>query len=105
MLAELLRGHKEQIETTLKIGYATWDVLIERIERQGRKDKDDYDDEQIWTFLVCCGYAMAGGSGAAQLGYLLCGELNQHFPQTQFGLKFFPSRLKRGQYAPGFGPW
>ena len=53
MLAELLRGHKEQIETTLKIGYATWDVLIERIERQGRKDKDNYDDEQIWTFLVC----------------------------------------------------
>jgi hypothetical protein len=79
MLAGLLRGHKDQIETTLRIGYATWDALIERVERQDRKDQDDYDDEQIWTFLVCCGYAMAGASGAAQLGSLLCGQTHSTF--------------------------
>jgi hypothetical protein len=98
MLAELLRGHKEQIETALKIGYATWDALIERVERQGRKEQDDYDDEQIWTFLVCCGYAMAGGSGAAQLGNLLCGQTQSTFSPNSiwFEVLPIPPRKKEG---------
>jgi hypothetical protein len=98
MLATLLTEHKTHIEATLKIGYATWDALIERVERQDRKSAEDYDDEQIWTFLVGCGYAMAGAAGAAQLGSWLCGPVQSSgFPSSIWFERLpIPPRKKEG---------
>jgi hypothetical protein len=98
MLAPLLKEHKLRIETALRIGYATWDALLERVERQERKPSDDYDDEQIWTFLVGCGYAMAGAAGVAQLGSRLCGATPPTIfpPAIWFEALPVPPRKKEG---------
>lgn len=66
-LAEVLMNHHDEITKYLYIGYARWDDLISRVERQERKPSDDFADEQIWTFLVGCGYAIGGEDGVARL--------------------------------------
>lgn len=70
-LAEALRNHHDEITKYLYIGYAQWNKLVGRVERQGRKPSDDFADEQIWTFLVGCGYAIAGQDGVARLTKVL----------------------------------
>ena len=78
-LAQGLRAHRDEITGYLYIGYAVWDDLVARVERQEGKDSGDYDDEQVWTFLVGCGYAMAGEDGVARLTEALTGS-NQKSP-------------------------
>ncbi len=83
MLAKLLEQNKVQIEKTLKIGRAKWDNLIGRVERQCEKDQGDYYDEQIWTFLACCGYAVVGASAVDKLSVLLCRQSQStSFPKS-----------------------
>ena len=55
-LAEVVMNHHDEITKYLYIGYAQWDCLISCVERQERKPSDDFDDEQIWTFLVLLCY-------------------------------------------------
>ena len=74
MLDKVLMLYKDNIERHLKIGYATWDAIIERVERQGRSKYGDYYDEQVWTFLVCAGYAIYGADGVKILYNRLCGK-------------------------------
>ena len=58
----------------LQVGYAVWDDLVDRVEReeaaanrrQETAQKRDFYDEQIWSFLVGCAYALAP-SGPTQL--------------------------------------
>ena len=73
-LAEELTNRHDKIIKYLHIGYAQWDKLIRRVERQEREPSDDFDDEQIWTFLVGCGYAIAGEDGVATLTKILTGS-------------------------------
>ncbi|MCL0089466.1 hypothetical protein M1O54_03825 [Dehalococcoidia bacterium] len=73
-LADVLMNHYDGIVKYLYIGYARWDDLISRVERQERKPSDDFADEQIWTFLVGCGYAIAGEDGVAILTKTLTGS-------------------------------
>ena len=72
-LAEEIRKNEADIRDRLHIGYAIWDDLVARVERQEAERKQDFYDEQIWTFLVSFGYALANG-GAAQLAHTLVGE-------------------------------
>jgi len=78
-LAQGLRAHRDEITGYLYIGYAVGDDLVARVERQEGKDSSDYDDEQVWTFLVGCGYAIAGEDGVARLTEALTGS-NQKSP-------------------------
>jgi hypothetical protein len=78
-LAQGLRAHRDEITGYLYMGYAVWDDLVARVERQEGKDSSDYDDEQVWTFLVGCGYAIAGEDGVARLTEALTGS-NQKSP-------------------------
>lgn len=73
-LGEALMNHHDEITKYLYIGYARWDDLISRVERQEQKPLDDFADEQIWTFLVGCGYAIAGEDGVARLTKTLTGS-------------------------------
>jgi hypothetical protein len=70
-LAAALTNHYDEITEYLYIGYARWDDLVSCVERQERKPSDDFDDERIWTFLVGCGYAIAGEDGVATLTKIL----------------------------------
>ena len=72
-LAEAIKNNAAGIQDRLHIGYAIWDDLVARVERQEANPKEDFHDEQIWTFLVGCGYALPS-AGAAQLAHTLVGE-------------------------------
>jgi hypothetical protein len=65
-LADAIRENETEVRRVLQVGYAVWDDLLERIERQEATSKADFYDEQIWTFLVACSYSVVPG-GPTQL--------------------------------------
>jgi len=76
-LAESLNRYREAITKYLYIGYANWDNLIGRIAKQEArqaKPVHNFADEQVWTFLIGCGYAMAGEEGIRVLTKVLTGS-------------------------------
>jgi hypothetical protein len=84
-LSKTLGKHHVNIKNHLHIGQANWDVLIKKISQFEKKKTDrkrEFKDEQVWTFLVCCGYAIAGYKGVKKLEYILTGidymEINHH---------------------------
>ena len=70
-LADAVRQHKNRICKVLHLGYANWDNLLERIEKQEWTECSDFADEQVWTFLVSCAYAMQGPEGIRKLAQLM----------------------------------
>jgi len=68
-----LKDHRDAIAAYLYIGYAVWDDLIARVQRQQARNPGTWTDEQAWTFLVGCGYAIAAGDGVAHLTEALTG--------------------------------
>lgn len=66
-LAGLLRQHQSRIAEYLCVPHRQWESVIPRIERQEEAALADFPDEQVWTFLLACGYAMPGGAGLAAL--------------------------------------
>ena len=98
-LAELLVKCHDEIRKCFFVGYVQWDGLIDRIERQERTSSHDFDDEQIWTFLVGCGYAIAGEQAVAVLAKTLTGS-NQREPANPkiwFEVLPIPPRRKEGE--------
>jgi hypothetical protein len=70
-----LNNTRNEIEEFLHIGYANWDELISRVNRREQRGPNlAFEDEQIWTFLVGCGYAVSGQNGVAALIQRLTGE-------------------------------
>lgn len=98
-LAELLVKYHHEIYKCLFLGYVQWDDLIDRIRRQERTSSHDLDDEQIWTFLVGCGYAIAGEQGVAVLTQTLTGSIQRApaNPKIWFEVLPTPPRKKEGE--------
>jgi hypothetical protein len=98
-LGEALTTHKAAITDYLHVGYAVWDDLIARVQRQGAKPPGDCVDEQLWTFLVGCGYAIARKRGVTDLTRLLTGS--EHRSRTKPNIWFevlpTPPRKKEGE--------
>lgn len=81
------------------MGYALWDDLRGRVEKQEDRPAGDCVDEQLWTFLVGCGYAIAGEDGIAQLTRALT-ESNLGVPDNAkiwFEVLPVPPRKKEGE--------
>lgn len=70
-LSEKLSNNHDKIKQYLNCGYANWDSLIDRIKDQETNSYDDYSDEQIWTFILACGYSIAGKDGLQKLCSIL----------------------------------
>ena len=98
-LAEVLMGHHDEITEYLYIGYARWDELISRVDRWERKRSDGFADEQIWTFLVGCGYAIVGKEGVARLTRTLTGSNYEapSSPRIWFEVLPIPPRKREGE--------
>jgi hypothetical protein len=74
-LAEKIRRHEGDIKEAMYIGCANWEQLVKRIEGQEQMKDPDFHDEQVWTFVVGCGYAVQGEKGTGKLaGLLIEGE-------------------------------
>jgi hypothetical protein len=96
-LSELILKNHETIKKYLYLGYVNWDDLINRIERQERNKYSDFADEQIWTFLIACGYAIKGRQGVAELCTLLTGLENLHSEKIWIEVLPISPREKEGQ--------
>src|SRR6056297_1705354 len=72
MLSEIIDENREEIEKFLHIGYANWEDMINKLKNyEGSNDNKKMDDEQLWTFLLGCGYAAGKKEGISKLARLL----------------------------------
>lgn len=72
-LTELLEEHRDVIEQRLHLGYVHWEDLMRKLKAQERSAQRAFKDEQVWTFLVGCGYAISGTEGLASVTNILTG--------------------------------
>jgi len=100
-LAEALtvRNDKAAITSYLHVGYAVWDDLIARVRRQEEKRSGGCVDEQLWTFLLGCGYAIGRKKGVTKLTRLLTGSEYRAptKPKIWFEVLPTPSRRRQGE--------
>jgi len=97
-LSDLINVNKLAIRKTLHIGYAIWDELVTRVEKQEASPRDDFYDEQIWTFLVGCAYGLAT-DGAALLASKLIGSETSSTSSAKIWFEALPNspRVKEGK--------
>ncbi len=72
-LTELLEEHRDLIEQRLHLGYVHWEDLLKKVDTQERSAQGAFRDEQVWTFLAGCGYAISGSEGLASITNILTG--------------------------------
>jgi hypothetical protein len=70
-LSEKILKNLDEIKEHLYCGYASWGGLIDRIKGQEINPFNNYTDEQVWTFIIACGYAIKGKEGLQKLCHLL----------------------------------
>ena len=93
VLADALRECHREITGYLYMGWVRWDEMVKRVDRLGKQD-----DEQMWTFLVACGYAIAGEEGVAKLTRTLTGSSYRPPMSTKvwFEVSPVPPRKREG---------
>ena len=101
-LSELLQENRTQIRQRLFLTNQCWKQLI----RKTRKESSESDisssvceDEQVWTFLMACGYAISGIEGIEKLTRILTGS-SMHQPSDSkiwIEPRLYPSRKKEGK--------
>lgn len=96
MLADSINQNKSRINEVLHIGYANWDSLLNRIEAQEESSHEDFADEQVWTFLVVCIYAIQGMDGINALAQALIKTKLPSPTKAWFEVLPLPLRLREG---------
>lgn len=96
-LAEKLTNYHGELTKYLYIGYARWDDLIARIKREEQTSSRDFADEQIWTFLVACGYAILGEQGIARLTKILTGSNQKPPANPKIWFEVLPIPPRKGE--------
>ncbi len=71
-LACLIKKHRAEITKRLHLSCGRWCRLPERIAKC--EEEQVCEDEQLWTFLAACGYAIAGAEGVKKLTKILTGS-------------------------------
>lgn len=70
-LSRLIETKKSSIFKYIFLGKVKWDDLLGRLREAELTEKDSCNDEQVWTFLACCAYAMRGPRGVESMARLL----------------------------------
>ena len=106
-LADLLEKNRDAIAQCLYLSDGRWsrprNNLPERIRSYEAEHASPelFKDEQVWTFLAACGYAIAA-KGVEKLAKILTGlDLTQ--PKAVRSLAVSSERRRR-QHQPRFGP-
>lgn len=95
-LSEKISKNHNIIKQYLYCGYANWDGLLDRIKGQEDNPYDDYTDEQIWTFIVACGFSIAGKKGLKKLCSLLTNRNDLTTEKIWFEVLPKSPRVKEG---------
>ena len=97
LLAEILSRHKDNIEPYLYLGRAKWGDLIKKIRAQEQAQTSDFADEQVWTFLIACGYALCGEDGIKKLTNILTGSDQTKRLHSGIWFEFMPLPPRKGE--------
>jgi hypothetical protein len=96
-LSNVLQDNMDRICQKLYIGRANFDTLVEKVQRCEIAQRQDYYDEQVWTFLLAAGYAVAGDRGVTTLGSLLTeDEAGASVENLWFECLPIPPRMREG---------
>jgi hypothetical protein len=97
-IAEQIRENQKNIEAHLKLGVGDWDDLLDRIERQEvGSARPTLNDEQLWTFLLACGYAAAKAAGVQSLTEQLTKQKCHDSNGTTIYCEVLPSPPRKGE--------
>lgn len=97
LLAEVLNRHKDKIGLYLNLGRAEWENLIKTIRSQEKRQSPGFADEQIWTFLIGCGYALCGEAGIRKLTKILTGSDQTKPLENRIWFEFLPLPPRQGE--------
>ena len=75
-LHSLLKDHRAQMTPRLRLVDGHRDRMLEKVNQveQQPNAAAGCNDEQVWTYLLACGYAVVGARGVAKLARLLTGD-------------------------------
>ena len=96
-LAKILMGYHHQITKYLYMGYAQWDDIIVRIKRAEQMLLQDFADEQVWTFLIASGYAIAEETGIARLTKILTNSEQKSPANPKIWFEVLPISPRQGE--------
>jgi len=75
LLADIINENRSDIENYLHIGYAKWEVMINKLKNYEYSNiNKKMKDEQLWTFLLGCGYAARKKEGINKLARMLTND-------------------------------
>jgi len=95
-LSDKISKNYEKIRERLHCGYANWDGLVERIKTQEYNSSNNFLDEQIWTFIIACGYSIAGEEGLKKLCSILTNRDDISTEKVWFEVLPLSPRIKEG---------
>ena len=99
LLADIINENRKKIEEYLHIGYANWEDMINKLDSYQNSDEiNTMDDEQIWTFLLGCGYAAGKKEGINKLARLLTNQniITDEIDKIWFEVLPLPPRKDEG---------
>jgi hypothetical protein len=74
-LSDIIEENRKTIENYFHIGFAHWEDMIKKIKNyEGANDNKKMEDEQLWTFLLGCGYAAGKKEGINKLARMLTND-------------------------------
>lgn len=94
-LARTITSNMDQILPRMHLGRAHWDDLVDAIERAEGGRSECYD-EQLWTFVLACLYAM-DGEGPSKLAAQLTKTEDITADKLWFEVKSRSPRINEGQ--------
>ncbi len=95
-LAALLIKQKSAIREYLYCSDAQWEAMVQLIRQRDRENRR-YDSEKPWTFLLACGYALAGEAGVKRLAFLLTGPARPALANPKIWLEAMPTEPRIGE--------
>ena len=90
-LVSLLDENRGAINRSLRLCKENWESLLRACDSELLRRRGWLNDEEVWTFLAACGYAIVGRDGVALLTEKLTGQAG--LPQLdipQIWLEFQP---------------
>jgi hypothetical protein len=86
----MIEAHEETIRNHLELTDKLWGRLVPRVPSSDSAEPELYD-EQVWTFLLACGFAMMGPVGIRALSIALTGNPSLAVPDmTKIWLEGLP---------------
>ena len=96
-LVQLLEDNWREIKPRLHLGYVRKKDLVHRLEKWEDAASGEFGDEQVWTYLAACGYAIAGTDGVARLARILTGADLHQPDDSKIWLEVLPLPPRRNE--------